>query len=298
MLSGVFTPVVTVFDEEGRPDREGNQRLIRHLIDRGMHGILLLGSIGEFFALTMAEKKLMIRWAIDAIDGRAALLVGTGGTVVAEVIELTCHAERAGADAAVAISPYYFNLDEESIYRYYAELATHTGMPVLLYNFPDRTGVSMSPELILRLGSEFENIQGVKDTVDCISHTRAVLDTVKPQLDSFAVLSGFDEYLVANLMAGGDGLIGGLSNIAPRLVVGIYDAYQSGDLAKVAELQRRVNILMRLYSLSQPFVGAIKAAVSMVVAGVRGACRSPAGELTADQLAAVRETLRQAGVLE
>lgn len=298
MLSGVFTPVVTVFDDEGRLDHEGNVRLIRHLVDRGMHGILLLGSIGEFFALTMNEKKLLIRWAIDAIDDRAALLVGTGGTVVEEVIELTCHAERARADAAVVISPYYFSLDEESLYRYYADVATHTDMPVMLYNFPDRTGVSMSGELVLRLGRDFENIAGLKDTVDCISHTRAVIDTVKPHLPDFAVLSGFDEYLVPNLMAGGDGLIGGLSNIAPQLVVGIYDAYQSGDLAKVAHLQKRVNILMRLYALSQPFVGAIKAAVSMVVDDVCPACRSPAGELGPDQLAAVRETLRQAGVLE
>ena len=104
--------------------------------------------------------------------------------------------------------------------------------------------------------------------------------------------------MLPNLLAGGDGLIGGLSNIAPRLVVGIYDAYQRGDLAGVAALQRRVNTLMRLYGLSQPFVGAIKAGVSLVVDGVCPACRSPAGDLDAGQLAAVCEALREAGVLE
>jgi len=276
MLSGVFTPMVTAFDAEGRLD---------------------LGSIGEFFALTLAEKKRFIGFAAEAIGRRAALLVGTGGTVVEEVIELTCHAEQAGADAAVVISPYYFKLDQASLYRYYAEVAAHTAMPVLLYNFPDRTGVSMSPDLVLRLARDFENIQGIKDTVDCISHTRAVIDTVKPKLPEFAVLSGFDEYLVPNLLAGGDGLIGGLSNIAPRLAVGIYDAYQRGDLAKVAELQKNVNILMRLYDVSQPFVGAIKAAVSLVVEGVHPACRGPASDLDRDQLAAVRKTLGEAGIL-
>jgi len=303
MLKGVFTPMVTAFDEEGGLDLESNGRIIRHLIDGGMDGILLLGSIGEFFALTMAEKRELIGFAADAIGGRAALLVGTGGTVVQEVIELTRHAEQAGADAAVVISPYYFLLDEASLYAYYAQVAAHTAMPVVLYNFPDRTGVSMSPGLVLRLAGDFENIQGIKDTVDCISHTRAVIDTVKPELPDFAVLSGFDEYLLPNLLAGGDGLIGGLSNIAPRLVVGIYQAYQKGDLAKLAGLQRRLNILMRLYGVSQPFVGAIKAAVSLVLSSrsqrnILAACRSPAADLTADQLAAVRDILRQAGVLE
>jgi 4-hydroxy-tetrahydrodipicolinate synthase len=298
MLSGVFTPMVTAFDGGGALDLEGNERIIRHLIDGGVSGILVLGSIGEFFALSMEERKRLIGFAVGAVGKRVPLLVGTGGTVVGEVVELTRYAGQAGADAAVVISPYYFQLDEESLYRYYATVAAASQIPVLLYNFPDRTGVSMSPELILRLATDFGNIRGLKDTVDTISRTRAVIEAVKPTRPDFAVLSGFDEYLVPNLLAGGDGLIGGLSNIAPGLLVGIYEAYRRGDLGEVERLQRRLNVLMGLYAVSQPFVGAIKAAVAMVVEGVCAACRAPAGPLDDRQVAAVRDILRRAGVVE
>jgi len=297
MLSGVFTPMVTGFDGEGRVDVEGNRRIVEHVIGGGVDGILFLGSIGEFFAMTVEERKQFARFAVEAVAGRAAVLVGTGGTVVEEVVELTRDAAECGADAAVVIPPYYFALDEESLYRYYAAVATCSELPILLYNFPDRTGANMSPELVARLARDFPTIVGLKDTVDTISHTRAVIGRVKPERPDFAILSGFDEYLVGNLLAGGDGLIGGMSNIAPSLLTGIRDAFAAGDLAGVAAGQRRLSVLMGLYGLSEPFVAAIKGAVSMVVPGVCPACRPPTGELTDEQRAAIRETLLVAGVL-
>jgi 4-hydroxy-tetrahydrodipicolinate synthase len=296
MFHGVFTPMVTAFDEQGRLDPGGNRRMIRHLLDGGVHGVLILGSIGEFFALAPGEKRALIDLAVESVGGRIPVLVGTGGTEVGEVIELTRYAARSGAQAGVAISPYYFTLDPKSLYRYYAAIARAVEWPLLLYNFPDRTGVELSPELILKLAREFPHVVGVKDTVDSISHTRAVIELVKPVRPNFAVLSGFDEYLVPNLLAGGDGLIGGLSNVAPRLLLELYQACRLGQVAKLKARQRRVNKLMALYAVSQPFVGAIKAAVSLVVPGVRPACRPPAGKLDARQMATIRNTLKAADV--
>ena len=296
MLSGVFTPMVTAFDSEGRVDYDSNRRIVEHVIAGGVDGVLFLGSIGEFFALTEEEKRGFLRFAVESVAGRAAVLVGTGGTVVREVVERTRFAAEAGADAAVVISPYYFQLDQESLYRYYAEVAAASELPVLLYNFPDRTGASLSPELVVRLAEDFETIAGIKDTVDSISHTRAVLEAVKPRRADFAVLSGFDEYLVANLLAGGDGLIGGLSNVAPALHAGLRDAFRRGDLAALADLHKRLNVLMGLYAITQPFVGAIKAAVSLVVEGVSAACRPPAAAPTPEQFAAIGRLLSRAGV--
>ncbi|MGB2822343.1 MAG: dihydrodipicolinate synthase family protein, partial [Phycisphaerae bacterium] len=133
MLSGVFTPVVTAFDAQGRLDYAANERIIEHLVRGGVHGILFLGSIGEFFALSSHEKRQLIRFAAHTVAGRASVLIGTGGTDVDEVVELTRHAKQVGADAAVVISPYYFLLDEASVYRYYAEVAARSQMPMLLY---------------------------------------------------------------------------------------------------------------------------------------------------------------------
>jgi 2-dehydro-3-deoxy-D-pentonate aldolase len=123
MFHGVFTPMVTLFDAPGRLDLDANRRMIRRLVDGGVNGVLILGSIGEFFTVSTDEKHRLIDAAVETAAGRVPILVGTGGTHVAEVIELSRYAQKAGAAAGVTISPYYFKLDQESLYRYYAEIA-------------------------------------------------------------------------------------------------------------------------------------------------------------------------------
>ncbi|NLV35577.1 MAG: 4-hydroxy-tetrahydrodipicolinate synthase [Clostridiaceae bacterium] len=291
MFKGVYTPSITVFKKDGSIDWQGNEKVLHHLINKGMNGILVLGSIGEFFSLSMQEKKEFISFAIKTVAGKVPLLVGTGGTNMDEVVELTQFAENKGATAVIAISPYYFKLDEANIYRYYATVAKCVELPVLLYNFPDRTAVNFSPELVLRLALDFKNIIGIKDTVDNISHTRKLIRIVKSQRMDFSILSGFDEYLVLNLLAGGDGLIGGLSNVVPALFVDLYNACIKKDFDTVKALQTKVCILMGLYDISQPFVSSIKAAAS--IAGLNTGCamRKPAEELDSEQIGRVREIL-------
>lgn len=297
MLQGIFTPMITIFDQHGRLDFPGNERVVNRLIENGVDGILFLGSIGEFFSLTLAEKREFIDFAVRTVRKRVAVLIGTGGTVVDEVVELTRYSQRASADFAVAISPYYFKLDEESIYRYYAEIARSADLPLLLYNFPDRTAVDLSPRLVLKLAKEFPNIVGIKDTVDNISHTRKLIQTVKGERPDFAVFSGFDEYLIPNLIAGGNGLIGGLSNLAPQLFVQIYTAYRDNDLKTVALLQERINGLMELYDVSQPFVTAMKAAVAFLIEGISSLAGKPAGPLNDAQMERLRSILGKAGLI-
>jgi 4-hydroxy-tetrahydrodipicolinate synthase len=296
LLHGIFTPAITIFDRNGRLDYQGNEIVINRLVEQGVDGILVLGSIGEFFTMTAAEKRDLIGLAVRTVARRVPVLIGTGGTVVAEVIELTQYAQKAGADYAVVISPYYFRLDEESLYRYYAAVAQAVDLPVLLYNFPDRTAVDLSPQLVLRLARDFANIAGIKDTVDNISHTRKLIQTVKRVLPDFAVFSGFDEYLTLNLSAGGNGVIGGLSNLAPQLFVRLYRAYLEKDLSSVVVLQRRINALMTIYDVSQPFVAAIKAATALLVPGVSPISRPPAAVLTDESVSRIQDILETAQV--
>lgn len=288
--------MITIFDRDGRLDWAGNERVIHRLIENGVNGILFLGSIGEFFNLTQAEKQEFITFAVRTVASRVPVLIGTGGTVVEEVVELTQYSHQAGADCAVVISPYYFKLDEASLYRYYAEVAERAGLPVLLYNFPDRTAVDMSPELVLRLAETFPNIVGIKDTVDNISHTRKLIKTIKPQRPEFAIFSGFDEYLIPNLIAGGDGLIGGLSNLVPDLFARLYRAYGANDLDTVRSLQDRINGLMEIYDVSQPFVIAIKAAAAQLIPGLSPLARKPAGPLGNEGMERLRGILGRAGL--
>ncbi len=297
MFRGVITPVITVFDKLGKLDFAGNQQVIDRLIDNGMNGLLFLGSIGEFFALTMAEKKDFIRFAVTTVNKRVPVLIGTGGTVQEEVIELTHFAEQAGADGVVVISPYYFKLDTAALYRYYANVARSTTMPVMIYNFPDRTAVNLEPELILKLAQEFKHIVAIKDTVDNISHTRNLIHVVKSKVPDFRVLSGFDEYLVPNLMAGGDGVIGGLTNVIPAVFAGLLQSYRQKDFSGVTAAQGKVSMLMNLYDVSQPFVAAIKGAVAAQGVPIGAYVREPSGSLETYQLEKINELLAKVNKL-
>lgn len=297
MFRGILSPVVTIFDENGNLDLPGNAVVINRLIDQGINGLLFLGSIGEFFALSTAEKEEFIRFAVKTVAKRVPVLVGTGGTVQAEVIELTRFAEQAGADGAVVISPYYFKLEPETIYRYYASVARSTALPIMLYNFPDRTAADLGPELVRRLATEFKHIVAIKDTVDNISHTRRLIQAVKAERPDFCVLSGFDEYLIPNLMAGGDGILGGLTNVAPRVFASLMQAYAAGDLTGVAAAQNKISVLMNLYDVTQPFVAAIKGAVAQMGVQIVPKVKAPAADITSQQLQRIQQLLIQADVL-
>lgn len=297
MFGGILSPIITVLDEQGRLDFNGNALHINRLIANGINGILFLGSIGEFFALSLEEKKEFIRFAVKTVDKRVPVLIGTGGTVQAEVIELTRFAEQAGADAAVVISPYYFKLDQETIYRYYAELARSTSLPIMLYNFPDRTAADLGPELVRRLATEFNHIVAIKDTVDNISHTRKLIQAVKDKRPDFSVLSGFDEYLIPNLMAGGDGVLSGLTNIVPEVFAGLMQAYAAKELDKVTAAQTKISLLMNLYDVTSPFIAGIKGAVAALGQPIAPVVKEPGTGLTAGQRQTIKTVLAQAGVI-
>lgn len=295
MFKGILTPVITVLDSQGKLDWPGNELVINRLIDHGMDGLLFLGSIGEFTALTLAEKKEFIKFVVNKVARRVPVLIGTGGTVQDEVIELTRFAEQAGADGVVVISPYYFKLDAEILYRYFANIASSTRLPIMLYNFPDRTSSDLGPELVLRLATEFENIVAMKDTVDNISHTRKVIQRVKAYRPDFRVLSGYDEYLVPNLMAGGDGVLCGLTNVVPEVFAELLKAYREKDFNAVTLLSKKISILMSLYDVSQPFIAAIKGAVAAQGVPISAQVKEPALGLTPERITAIEAILTKAG---
>ena len=279
MFKGVICPVVTAFDPYGEIDYAAQGLHVERLIEHGIDGILFCGSIGEFPSLCLDEKKAFFEWAVKKVDGRAWVLAGTGGTNVGEAVELTKHCKLAGANGAVVISPYYFQLDERALHSYYAAVAK-TGLPIVLYNFPERTKVSLSAGLVRNLAGEFENIVGIKDTVDSMSHTRELIDAVLPGRGDFCVLSGYDEYFIPNLFCGGAGVLSGLTNIAPGLFMEIKAAFKESDFGKLRGLQLRLNGLMKIYSAANPFISAIKYAVHTIIPEMGCSLREPFAPLT------------------
>jgi 4-hydroxy-tetrahydrodipicolinate synthase len=294
MFKGILTPVITVLDGQGKLDFEGNEIVINRLIDNGMDGLLFLGSIGEFFALSIDEKREFIRFVVKTVGKRVPVLIGTGGTAQEEVVELTQFSEKEGADGALVISPYYFELDSETIHNYFATIARSTSLPIMLYNFPDRTATDLSPSLVLRLAKEFSHIVGIKDTVDNISHTRKLIQVVKEHRPDFTVLSGVDEYLIPNLMAGGDGVLCGLTNIVPDLFASLMKAYHAKDFGKVVAAQAKISMLMNLYDITNPFIAGIKGAVALRGVAISTAVKKPAAALTQQEMNAISDVLAKA----
>jgi 4-hydroxy-tetrahydrodipicolinate synthase len=297
MFKGVITPVVTILDDKKRVDLQGSTKVIEYLIKGGVNGLLFMGSIGEFFAIPMDEKKALIDHVVKVVDGRVPVLIGTGGTQVDEAIELSQYAERAGATAILVVSPFYFKLDEDSLYRYFEAIATSVALPMMLYNFPDRTAHDLTPALVKKLALTFDNIVGIKDTVDNISHTRTLIQAVKPVRPEFCIFTGFDEYFIPNLMAGGDGLIGGISNFYPSLFRRTYDSYQSGDMTTVLACQKAISDLMPVYGMTQPFVAAIKMAVKLVGIDIVPEVKAPGVVASAEETAQIKALLEAQGLI-
>lgn len=292
-----ITPTICVFDEDGRVDYDANARVIDHVVASGIDGIVLLGSNGEFFHLTTEEKKKLISCAREAIGGRAKLLVGTGGMSEEEAIGLTAYALKEGADAALVISPYYFKMAEEQIEGYYDAVASAADGKVMLYNFPAYTGNDVTPKIARALVERHSNIVGYKDSVPDVAHTRRVIEEVAPLAPDFAAYSGFDENFAHNVLAGGAGSIGALSNLVPEVCASWAASVREGDWLKVAEGQRLIDSLMPIYDIAAPFMPAIRYAMNLRGMGISEACRAPFMPLNDEQRAKVRLVLEQASVI-
>lgn len=246
MLKGVFTPIITIFDKNGNFDKEANKAMIEKLISDGIYGICILGTTGEFFNMTFEEKKEYIEFASNIINGRVKLIVGTGSTNLKEVIELGKCAEKNKADAILVLPPFYFKLDENHVFEYFSIVAENTNLPMILYNIPQNTKIELSADLVLRLADKYENIAngGVKDTTPALANVRKFVEKVKSVHKNFAVLSGIDEYLIPNLMIGGNGIVGTQTNTQAKLLVETYKTFLNKDFNKLLELQKRINHIM------------------------------------------------------
>ncbi|SJZ86627.1 dihydrodipicolinate synthase family protein [Garciella nitratireducens] len=258
-----LTPVVTAFDEKGNLDYQANKNIYDFLIDGGIDGIVVMGSTGEFFSMTIEQKKELIQLAVEYINKRVKVFIGTGGMSIDETIELSNYAHDMGADAVMVISPYYFPLSRESIELFYDKIAKGTRADIYIYNFPERTGYDITPEITLSLVRKHKNIVGYKDTVTEMRHTRALINLVCKEFPEFEVYSGFDENFAHNVLSGGVGAIGGLSNFAPEVCSEWVKAFNERDFEKVSKMQKRINEMMTIYDIGTPFIPIVKKAMKL-----------------------------------
>lgn len=293
MFKGIFCPSITITDDEGKIDYDLWGKHLDHLADAGVNGVLLFGSIGEFYSVSLADKEAALEFAVKRVGERMKVFAGVGDTTYANVIEFTKFAEKAGADAVLAVSPYYFGPSPLTAENYFGGIAEATKLPVILYNFPARTGNDLTPELVASLAVKHPNICGIKDTVDTISHTRKVIRAARAVNPDFTVFSGFDEYYLVNRVSGGDGVLCGLTNVEPETFAKMHAAYQAGDYATAVSCAERISKLMAVYDVCDLFVSAIKAAVKVKGLPISTKIFDPAVQATEADEAAIAELLAE-----
>lgn len=289
-----LVPTVVSFDEQGRLDRAGNEAVIEHLISGGVDGLLVMGSTGEFYSMTMDQKKELIDLAVWCVGHRVKLYFGTNCMRREDTIALSNYALEAGADGVMIIGPYYFALEDDALEAYYDDLCDNIHGTVFLYNYPERTGYDLKPEVALRLLRRHDNIKGFKDSHSQMGHTRQLLELTRAEYPEFEVYSGYDENLFHILLSGGDGCIGGLANLYPEVCSAFTAAINRQDIAACEKYQKIINCLMEFYTFGQPFMPLMKAAMRMRGVQVSEHCLSPLLLPTEEQKAKIMALMKKA----
>jgi 2-dehydro-3-deoxy-D-pentonate aldolase len=297
MFTGLMPAMVTPFDERGEVDLGATEAVVERFIEAGVDGISPLGSTGEASHLASEERKRFIEEVTRIVGGRVPLVVGVGAAGTREAIELAHHAEGVGVDAVLIVSPFYWKVGEEALFRHFAAVAESVDIPVLIYNLPMLTGIDLSPSLIARIATECPNVTGLKDTVTEYFHTVGVLREVKRVRPDFSVLSGWEDLILPSLLAGADGSICAFANVAPELFVNLVHSARDDNLQRAAELHRRVLSLVTLGGYSDPPISAIKLAMNKLSVPISPVVRGPALPIREDAHEKVESVLREAGLL-
>jgi 4-hydroxy-tetrahydrodipicolinate synthase len=245
-MKGIITAILTPFKEDQTIDEVGARKQVNRLIDKGISGLFILGTNGEFFSLSMDEKVQFARIVVDEVKGRIPVCAGTGAISTAEVIELTGRMEEAGVDSVSVITPYLMTLSQQELVNHYKKVANATSLPILIYHMPGRTNNRLSPETVAEL-SKVENIVGIKDSTGNFDQ---ILQFIKATGDDFAVYSGADPLILWTLMAGGQGAIAATSNMYPKLVVSIYEHWKNGNIEEAREAQEKLRSIRDASSMA------------------------------------------------
>jgi 4-hydroxy-tetrahydrodipicolinate synthase len=231
-LSGYAPALPTPFDGHGNIDGTAFERLCALQVKRGAAALVVCGTTGEAPTLSPAEHRELIRIAVGVAYGRIPVIAGAGANATAHAIELTKDAEAARADAVLSVVPYYNKPTQAGLHAHFRAIAASTGLPIILYDVPSRTGCGLADETVARL-AELPQVIGLKDATGDVSRTMRLRPMVGPE---FRLLSGDDATALAFFAQGGDGCISVTSNVAPALCRNMDLAYRQGQIATAQRL--------------------------------------------------------------
>ncbi len=292
LLGGVIPPIVTPVDAEDCVEEQGLRRVVEHVIAGGVHGILSLGSNGEFYGLDHEQQERAARITIEQVAGRVPVFMGVGAITTRECVQLTRMGESLKAQAITILPPMFLNPSEDELYQHFRKVAEATSLPVLLYNNPDRIGNNISANLIERL-ADIPNIVGVKDSSGDMTLTAEYIRRTRD--NGFNVMAGRDVLILGSLVYGAVGCVASTANIVPKLVVEIYEKFMAGDMQGALEAQFKLAPLRMAFNLAS-FPIMTKEAMNLIGLDVGGSIlpNTSCSDFTRNKLA---DILKQMGAL-
>lgn len=241
-IEGIITAMVTPLDEQGI-DRAATRRLVNQLIAKGIHGLFILGTNGEFYALSHAEKLELATIVVEETAGRVPVFAGAGGISTEAVIDLVNEFQTIGVTAASIITPYLIKLTDQEVIQHYKMIAAKTKLPLILYNIPKNTGISIN-ETIFKALLKIPTIIGIKDSSGDIENLKSYLNL--NGRDDFSILVGSDSLILQALECGADGAVAATSNVLTTTDLAIYHAFKMGEIQQARNYQLSIEDFRRI----------------------------------------------------
>jgi 4-hydroxy-tetrahydrodipicolinate synthase len=291
MFQGSIVAIVTPF-KDGMVDEPKLRELIEFHASNGTDGIVPCGTTGESPTLSHEEHERVVEVTVQAVRGRMSVIAGTGSNSTSEAIRLTKHAEKAGADGALLVVPYYNKPNQKGLYEHYAKIAESVSIPLIVYNIPGRTGVDLLPETLAKLAEDHKNIAGLKEAT---GNLRRASEVVSLCPENFVVLSGDDNITLPIMSVGGKGVISVVANIAPADVAAMCHAFLKGDLETAKKYHYKTfPLAIDLFIETNP----IPVKTAMALMGMlNGDMRLPLSSMSESNLNKLKSTLKNYGLI-
>jgi len=289
MFSGTLVALVTPL-KNGRVDYAAIERLVDWHIAEGTDGLVPVGTTGESPTVSVEEHEKIIETVVRRAAGRIPVIAGAGANATAEAIELTQFAKKVGADASLQVCPYYNKPTQEGLYRHFATIAESVDLPMVLYNIPGRTGVSMAPETVARLAA-IPQVVAIKEATGLMDQTSEILARCR-----LTVLSGDDSLTLPLMALGAQGVISVVANLVPKDVKHLTEAMRAGNLAAAQEAHRKLFPLCRVMFIETNPIP-IKTAMKWAGLLESDEKRLPLTDLTPASADALRKTMKAYGLL-
>ena len=285
----VLTAMVTPMTADGAVDLEGAAALATHLVDNGgCDGLVISGTTGESPTTTDAEKESLLRAVVDAVGDRASIVAGVGTNDTRHSVEVAQQAEKAGADGLLAVTPYYSRPPQEGLVQHFRQIADATGLPVMLYDIPARSGVPLQTDTLLRL-AEHPRITSLKDAKGDNAATAEVIAR-----SDLAVYSGDDALTLPLLAVGAVGVVGVVTHVVGNEMKALVEAYLAGDVDRARDLHQQ---LLPVYTGMFRTQGLILAKAALRRLGLpSGPVRPPLVDATDAELEQLRADLAEGGI--